>query len=208
MITVVVIVLAWPVESWLECREKQILGNKMPDAIYLVAGAKDQDRRIDALINFYSNLINTASMTNSNLTVLIGDDRPMDCWSVEDQKNLTTAEWGVKKVKKRFISSLSQVEIVPGKFSGTDGEMEELGKYLGSHCNIKQLVIVTSPFHVRRALGRLSVHLPREINVSVVTARAKWSDYAPWTVLSELLKIGRDSLGLSRTPLLSRKCRD
>ncbi|MDD4869234.1 MAG: hypothetical protein PHR77_01640 [Kiritimatiellae bacterium] len=203
MITGVIIVLAWPIGSWLEYREKQVRGIKEPDAIYLVAGSIDQDRRIDALVDFYSK-----SETNAKVVILIGNDRLKSRWSQEEQANLTRAEWGFKNVKKRLSSPVIQIEIVPGRFGGTDGEMEALGKYLENHHNIKRLVIVTSPFHVRRALRRLFVYFPHEKDVSVVTARGKWSDRAPWIVLGELFKIGRDSLGLSRMPFLSRKCRD
>jgi hypothetical protein len=202
-ITVVVIVLAWPVEVWLECRERRVGRGRNPDAIYLVAGSIDQDRRIDALVDFYSKC-----EMNSVLLILVGNDRLKSRWSKEEQENLTRAEWGVKNIRNGILSCRTSVEIVPGRFAGTDGEMEALAKYLESRHEIRRLVIVTSPFHVRRALDRLDLYLPHKVEISVVTARAKWSDRAPWTVLSELLKMWRDSLGLSRTPLLSRKCRD
>lgn len=204
---VVVIILAWPVESWLECRERQVQTLEFPDAIYLVAGAIDQDRRIDALISFYSNLASNAGVINSNMVVLVGNDRLKSYWSREDQVNLTRAEWGIKNIGSRLHSVEIPIEIVPGRFGGTDGEMEALGNYIWNHRKVKRLVLVTSPFHVRRTLKRLAIYQPCSLDVKVITSRLKWSDRAPWTVLGELFKMGRDSLGFSRVPLLSRRVR-
>ncbi|OGV69676.1 MAG: hypothetical protein A2283_17095 [Lentisphaerae bacterium RIFOXYA12_FULL_48_11] len=217
---VFVVILAWPVENWLEYREKHASGKKLPDAVYLVAGSIDQDRRIDALINFLSFSITNSAAKDTGIIVLVGNDRLKSRWSREEQTNLTRAEWGVKilqnmlKMKIRTAGAgllqkepAARVEIVPGKFGGTDGEMEALGSYLWNHKEIKRLVLVTSPFHVRRTLQRLSMYQPNVVAVEVVTAKEEWTDRAPWTVLGEIVKMGRDSLGFSRVPLLSRRVR-
>jgi hypothetical protein len=201
------VVLAWPVANWLEYREKHFNGRQTPHAVYLVAGSIDQDRRIEALVNFSSCLPNDSTATNSGLIVLVGNDRLKSRWSSEEQANLTRAEWGVKNIRKKLSSKgvAAEVEIVPGIFGGTDGEMDALGQYLAGNNAINNIVLVTSSFHVRRTLRRFAVYQPREMEISVVVSKAKWTDRAPWTVLGELFKIGRDAFWLSRAPLLSRR---
>ena len=251
VVTVVVIVLAWPVETWLECRERQFAAKDPPNAVYLVAGAKDQLRRIDALVDFLCKYGNDGSVNNpafKPMLVLIGNDRLKGQWSSAEQKNLTKAEWAVKFIKSRlclkknsFVGAPNlrgescsvrsdpassgdyagqagarllqesamtddlRIEIVPGIFAGTDGEMEALALYLENHHEIRRLVLVTSPFHIKRSLGRLDLYLSRDISVSAVAAKVKWNDRAPWVVLSELGKIARDSIGWSKVPLLIRR---
>jgi uncharacterized SAM-binding protein YcdF (DUF218 family) len=96
-------------------------------------------------------------------------------------------------------------EEVPGRFNGTDGEMAALAGYLRAHPEIRTLAICTSGFHVRRALWRLAAHSGGTgPTVVVICAYPSWKDRAPWTVLAELGKMGRDALGLSHAPLLSR----
>ena len=282
-VAVVVVVMGGPVETWLECRERQFTllrketlwlaagtngvpgfllrsdsfggqvagcftGKDAPDAVYLVAGSRDQSRRVDALVDFVGKYSNSGS-TDTPILVLVGNDRLKSKWSSEDQRNLTKAEWGARRIKERMQYSVSsiqpalrslwpgsvglgeegypvsrvsnieggvrneesgmtndgyRIQIVPGRFSGTDGEMEALAQYLENQHEVKSLALVTSPFHIRRALGRLDVYLHRDIKVSAIAAKAKWTDRAPWTVLGELFKMGRDFLGLSRCRLLSR----
>lgn len=193
-----VVVLAWPVGEWLEFRERLVYEGYVPDAIYLVAGSKDQERRIAALVGWHRTVL-------SRPAILVGNDRLKGCWSSERQANLTRAEWSARALRERLPPKSAIIEIVPGTFGGTDGEMEALSRYLAGHGELRRLVIVTSPFHVRRALWRLDVYLDRRAEVRAVVAEARWSDRAPWTVLGELLKMGRDVLGLSRVPLLSRR---
>ena len=202
---VVLIILAWPVENWLECRDRQVHGGELPDAIYLVAGSKDQPRRVEALVDFYAGKTGVSAGTNTYPVILVGNDRLKCRWCPEDQLNLTRSEWSVRAIKEKLSPGIPSLEIVPGRFGGTDGEMEALSVYLDKHRDLNRLVITTSPFHVRRTLARLDKYISRRVEVKAVVARSKWTDRAPWTVLGELFKMGRDSLGLSRVPLLSRR---
>ncbi len=222
-VAVSVVLLGWPVEQWLECHERQFVGKFVPDAVYLVAGASEQSRRIDALVELYSGLVVKKSVANHSPAILIGNDRLKNRWSTEEQRNLTGAEWGVKRLAARIKNTevriqnqpaetavgkqeeTLMIQIVPGIFTGTDGEMEALSAYLASHLEINSLVLVTSPFHVRRLLGRLDRYMLRDVQLFAVTGRRKWNDSAPWVVSGELLKMGRDSLGLSRAPIISRQ---
>ncbi|NQT92727.1 MAG: glycosyltransferase, partial [Lentisphaerae bacterium] len=96
------------------------------------------------------------------------------------------------------------VEIVPGKFNGTDGEMDALAGYLRSNTAIQKVALVTSPYHLRRVANRFRLYAPSETDLVLVPGRARWSDRMPWLVLGELGKMGRDAGGLSRAPFLSR----
>ena len=137
--------------------------------------------------------------------ILVGNDLLKCRWCPEDQLNLTRSEWSARALKEKLAPGVLPIEIVPGIFSGTDGEMEALSNYLDKHKDVNRLVIVTSPFHVRRTLGRLDKYLLHGLDVKAVAAEPKWTDRAPWTVLGELFKMERDALGLSRVPWLSRR---
>lgn len=203
----VVIVLVWPVGTWLR-REDLYVGNEIrPDAIYLVAGAKDQNRRIYAIMQWLEGHTSLASGMKgasgirhpaSSIRILIGNDTSEGRWSREEQRNPTMSEWAVRKLAGWGT------EIIPGQFSGTDGEMELLAGYLKGRLDIRSIALVTSPFHFRRAVRRLHVYLTQEVKVFVLPAEERWVDRAPWMVLAELAKMFRDRLGLSRSRLLSR----
>jgi len=235
--------LAGPGATWLQCRDRWLAAGEETDAVYLVAGERDQDRRVAAI----------EALPWQPALILIGNDRQESIWSREEQRNLTVAEWAVKKIGERVACRVSNVgggaaqregaghsappnasptpgsndiarrpapdtrhptrstrtpntslQIVPGVFNGTDGEMEALAEYLELDTGIRSVALVTSPFHIRRVLDRFGVYSDREIEVRVVSAAAAWKDRAPWIVLGEMLKMARDRMGLSRTPGLSR----
>lgn len=214
----VIVFLVWPVGTWLQHRSVWLMqmNQETPDAMYLVAGARDQVRRIDALLNF----VHVAGLSRPDKpdtvfpAILIGNDPHNSLWSREDQRNLETSEWSRKRIQrglqatggKRPLGSVGDwpVEIVPGEFSGTDGEMEALVTYLRNRSSIQSIALVTSPYHVRRAVWRLKKHLDNDIEVYAISAEAKLGDRMPWVTLSELAKMVRDCLGLSRVSLMSR----
>ncbi len=198
-------VLAWPVGTWLQGRDMMLAEHKAPDAIYLVAGAKHQNRRIEAIRTWFE--VQGPGAGGVRTIVLVGNDEEKSYWSGLDQRNLTAVEWAIRKLEA-FMTGAGQngsIEVVPGKFHGTDGEMEALADFLKTRAEIRSLAMATSPFHARRAAGRLKTHLAAELDISVLPVREEWGDRAPWTVLFELGKMCRDRLGLSRAPLLSRR---
>lgn len=205
---VVSTVLAWPVGTWLEQRERRPEPDFQPDAVYVVAGATDRPRRIEATIAF---LTNRPPADLSKVALWVGNDRLKSRWSTAAQRNLFEGEWALENLKDRVRASTGNAaaadaaRIIPGEFKGTDGEMQALADYLEGHPEIRRLAMVTSPFHVRRAAGRLTYHLRRPVEVRVEAAEGQWTDRAPWTVLAEVVKMGRDRLGWSRAPLLSRR---
>ena len=111
---------------------------------------------------------------------------------------------GVETQIHRNPGAPMRISIVPGEFSGTDGEMVALATYLETRPEIRRLAIVTCPFHVRRASWRLQAHLGHRVDIHTIYVEETWRDRAPWVVLGELLKIGRDNLGLTHAPMMSR----
>jgi len=210
----IIILFTWlifvPAGTWLKARAFNPPASTMIDSVYLVAGARDMERRIEKVIDIIHN-------QKSNVRkVLIPDDRQAWKWSKKAGRNLSVTEWAKERIEdemmKIYGASVSQPElrIVTGSFAGTDTEMEVLADFLKSTSDIHSLVIVTSPYHARRAYYRLTAHLAHArhtvngIKLFVASPDERFSDRLPWITLSELVKIVRDWLGLSRLPFISR----
>lgn len=211
-----IILLVGPVATWLQARDIWADTKTPPDAVYLVCGAQDQPRRIRAAADYL------ACAQTGSIPILIGNDALESLWSREEQRNLTMAEWAVRRLRDELgnlrpeemgaetsgliphPSSLS-LEIVPGHFFGTDGEMAALADYLYTRTNTMSIALATSPYHIRRAAWRLETHLRRDLDVYAIGGEPIWMDRAPWIVFSEAAKMVRDRLGLSRAPIVSRR---
>jgi hypothetical protein len=194
-----VVVLVGPAASWLQGREFRAAREATPDALYLLAGEKDQARRLEA-IRAWTEAAADGDRRHSAL-ILIGNDGSLGKYSRAAQRSLTLAEWAVVTLE---ADGFARVAVVPGGFYGTDGEMAALAAYLEERPDLRSVTLVTSPYHARRVVRRLAYHLHRNLEISVALACPHWKDRAPWTVLAELLKIARDELGLSDAPFVSR----
>jgi len=219
VVTCSVALLVWPVGTWLQGRGDWIDPGTVPDAVYLVAGARDQNRRVQAVVDFVHARArrqkdpDSGSGARDVRLVLVGNDLQSGAWSPEEQATLTKGKWGVKKLRASLrVSSPPglqadgvRIVIVPGRFSGTDGEMEALSDYLAGEPALSSVVVVTSPYHVRRTLQRLRHHLRSDVQINALSATETPGDRSPLLMLSELGKMLRDSLGLSRSLFLSRR---
>jgi hypothetical protein len=208
IIVAAIVALMWPAATWLQRREMWLTDGKLPDAIYLVAGSHDQDRRISGIVSFLAG--NEGSLRtrkdgergqpNYSIQILIGNDKLKSAWSSEEQRNLAKGEWAVKKletkssVKRMRDDGLITVKIMPGQFDNTDGEMTALAAYLKVQPEIRTLALSTSPFHLRRVVWRLKEHLDRDLVVVAVKVQPAWHDRLPWIVAGELGKMTRDWL--------------
>ena len=191
--------LIGPGGTWIQARRFWADARFAPEALYLVAGEKDQDRRVDALLTY---TVQPKEGRHAPPLYLVGNDDSTGPFSRQANRALSVAEWAQAKLETAVVVP---TEIVPGTFSGTDGEMAALAAYLDAKPEIKGVALVTSPYHIRRALCRLKAHLKRPVDVRAVRADPQWSDRAPWTVAAELAKLVRDSAGLSTAPFVSRK---
>jgi hypothetical protein len=215
---VFVVVLMWPVATWLQCREVWIADEMTPDAVYLVAGSHEQDRRINGIVLFLRDKEASLRLkngdekgqTNTPLQILIGNDMLISRWSSEEQRNLKKAEWAVKKLEEKAPVQQAQkdgqviIKIVPGQFSNTDGEMVALGAFLKKQPEIRTLALATSLYHLRRAVWRLREHLDRDLAIVAVKDPPAWHDRLPWVVAGEMCKMVRDAMGLSQARFVSR----
>ncbi len=173
-----------------------------------MAGDKAQNRRIDILVDFVSPWTNQAATNDGpGLIVLIGNDTTKGPWSRAEQTNLCMAAWAEKKIAGRLGNTV-RLKRVPGRPITTDTEMELLAHFLAEQPAIRTLVVVTSPFHMRRSLRQLRKHLRTALVFRSAPAAPDWRDHAPWVVAAELLKMARDAAGMSRAPLVSRRPRE
>lgn len=190
------LVLCGPAATWLQSREAWAVPMRDWGAVYLVCGARAQDRRIQALLAWLPSY-NAADAPSP--VILIGNDPQKSLWCHSHQTNHTRTAWAVEKLASTVTLPLA---VIPGSFHNTDGEMQALAAYLQQHTNITSVAMVTSRFHARRLLQRYHTHIGDHPPAGIVPGLPRWQNRAPWIVALEYLKLLRDRLGL--THLISR----
>lgn len=189
------IVLSGPAATWLQCRGMQAGIDAPADVVYMLAGERDQDRRVDAVRRL------VGARPGHSAALLTGNDRALGRFDRAAGRNLTVGEWAVYKLQQGNVNAA----LLSGSFNGTDGEMLTLAAWLAEHPAVRRVTLVTSPFHARRCVRRLAAHLRSRVEISICLPPGEWRDRAPWTVLAELAKMARDAAGLESTPLLTRR---
>ncbi len=198
------LLLSGPAANILHCRHRTAASSDPWDAVYLVCGARAQQRRLLALMQWMEDAPRPAPL------ILVGNDSHNSRWSRPHQRNLSRAEWAVDTLENWRSErdgpegSTPAIRIVPGRFSNTDGEMQALATALHRTPDMQRIAIVTCRFHARRALRRLETHAPPGVIIATVPALPYWEDRAPWMVAAEYLKMLRDALGLTRVRWLTR----
>lgn len=198
----VVVLLCGPAANRLQMRDRLADPTQPWDAVYLVCGARAQQRRIRALTAW-------VARTPSPPVILVGNDPQQSLWSRKQQRNLTRTEWGLETLaewkRTQYGEDAEQpvIRVVPGDFSNTDGEMQVLADYLRDTPH-KRVALVTSRFHARRVMERLETYAPDTLAFAIVPGIPYWENRAPWIVAAEYLKRLRDALGHSQTLLLTR----
>ncbi|MDI6774428.1 MAG: glycosyltransferase [Verrucomicrobiota bacterium] len=196
--------LAGPAATWLQGREFRPPADAVPDAVYLVAGQRAQDSRVEAVAD-YANALR-ARRPAAAVSILIGNDSMRRHWRRDEQRNLSIAEWAARRVCNRLQPAARfQCRIVPGEFWGTDAEMAALAEDLSRRPEVRSVALVTSAFHARRAVTRLKERAAAGLEIHALAAKGEWRDRAPWVVASELFKLARDGAGLSAAPLITRE---
>jgi len=199
-----IFMICGPLAGRLQMRESLAAPNRACDAIYLVCGARAQDRRIAALGRRLHEL-KVAGIAAP--PILIGTDSQKNRWCSRHQTNHTVTAWAVEKLEPRLknYSPAPRLIIVPGTFCNTDGEMRALGAWLGRHPEFRTVALVTSRYHARRAYERLRAHAPPALEIRIVSGIPYWKNRSPFKVTAEYLKILRDRYGLSYCPLIARR---
>jgi hypothetical protein len=197
--TVAIGLLCGPGATWLQARHAWIAPTETWDAVYLVCGARAQERRIAALCEW---LDKEHDQLKPDLMILVGNDSQKSLWCRKHQTNHTRAEWTVEQLQEQIPSGITPstkqgITIVSGSFANTDGEMIALACFLDAHPEIEAIALTTSRFHSRRLLQRFRLHAGEDIEVGIVPGISYWENRAPWIVLGEYLKLLRDRLGLT-----------
>lgn len=196
--------LCGPAADYLQMKDRQANPAQPWDAVYLVCGARAQPRRIHALTQW-------VAQTPAAPVILVGNDNQKSFWSQTFQRNLTRAEWSIEDLKQWRsaqygpLATRPDICLVPGTFSNTDGEMQALARALHDTPSYQRIAIVTSRYHARRALRRLEAYAPPGRILSIIPGVPYRENRFPWIVVTEYLKLLRDTLGQSQTPLLSRR---
>lgn len=199
---VAIIMLSGPAATHLQIREQVADPDAAWDAVYLVCGARAQSRRIKALTEWIEQLA-------SPPVILVGRDPEPSRWSRKHQRNLTRTEWGLERLNRWKAATYGpnaeapRIQVVPGTFRNTDGEVQALATFLGNNPH-RRVAFVTSRFHARRVANRLATYAPDNLEFGVIPGVPYWENRAPWIVAGEYLKLFRDTLGHSQTPLLTR----
>lgn len=189
-----------PAASMLQIPAEQAIGpiTESVDAVYLVCGARAQNRRINTLKYWLE------QHGDAKQEIWIGNDTQNSLWSRKHQRNLTRAEWAHEYIRT-FLPDSATCILVPGAFSNTDGEMLALAQYLESRPDMKTICLVTSGFHARRTWKRFNQYAPAQVQALVIPVRGHWENRAPWIVVMEWAKMLRDKLQLTQHPWLSRQ---
>lgn len=187
----------------------------IPDIIYLVAGARAQPRRLEALAQYAIGIADLSLDGHRLPEIWIGNDFETGPWSGEMQRNLTRAEWARKLLRDRLGPTRADrypIIIVPGRAWGTDAEMAALSRALaeklpsaGVSGDSLHLALVTCSSHARRVIGRLRAHAAFPLTMSAVSAADSWTEWLPWISLAEWIKIARDRAGWASAPWISRQ---
>jgi hypothetical protein len=199
-------VLIWPAATWLQGRELWANPAAEMDALYLVAGARDQNRRISSLVQFCK----AREVSGSAIPpILLANDWEVRYEIPDHFDGVHLVDLARVKIPALLGLVLDdetvELHAVPGTFYGTAGEMAALAEYTRTHPELKRLGLTTSPYHVRRTVLRLRAHAAGSVEIMVTPPRPGLRDRNPVLVLAELMKIVRDALGLSNAPLISRR---
>ena len=96
--------------------------------------------------------------------VLLTNDGLQGYWSRELQRNPATVERAVMALEGGGVPR-DKIEILPGVVRGTIDEARAVKTYVDAH-GLRSLVVVTSPYHSRRAVWTIR-HLLRSDGVAV-----------------------------------------
>ena len=95
--------------------------------------------------------------------VILTNDDSRQRWSTSLQRNPTATELAKTALEDAGVPP-SQIVVLTGRFRGTQDEARTAAQYLATH-KIGSVIVVTSPYHSRRATWSVRTFAPRDILV-------------------------------------------
>jgi len=136
-------VLIWPFVAWLGARLLIIQAPlEKADAIIVLSGSanyRERNREAARLL-----------LTGHSQRILITNDATPGPWSSVDQRNLLFSERAFRELRAAGIAE-ENIEVLPQPVTSTKDEAEVARRYAEEH-RLKSILVVTSPYHSRRAL--------------------------------------------------------
>jgi uncharacterized SAM-binding protein YcdF (DUF218 family) len=130
------------------------------DAIMVLSGSAAYKERTRLAAELYAKGI--------ALKIIISDDGGRGGWSQADQTNPPFVELARRQLVQNGVPSEAIVQL-PREMTGTDSEAKALSEFVGDQ-QVRSVLIVTSPYHTRRAYSAFSnVLADRDINVGIVS---------------------------------------
>jgi len=139
----VICVLIWPFAAWAGAR---LLITEAPlekaDAIVVLAGAASYRERTREAVRLLRD--------GRAPRIVITNDNTAGSWSQADQRNLLFYERSLEELRKAGVPPDS-IDVLMQPVSSTQEEAQLIRDYAQQH-RLQSILIVTSPYHSRRAL--------------------------------------------------------
>lgn len=142
----IVALLLWPLVAWAGAR-LLIVKAELPnaDAIVILSGSSTYIERADYAAQLYAE--------GRAPRVILTNDNIKGGWSVEEQRNPFFYERAARELREHGVPA-DKIEVVMPVATSTYEESWRLRDYASEH-KLGALLVVTSPYHARRALWTL-----------------------------------------------------
>jgi uncharacterized SAM-binding protein YcdF (DUF218 family) len=140
--TAALAVAAWPLAAWLAARELVVSAElREADALVVLSGSAAYVERTRLAAELFHE--------GRAPLILLTDDGERGGWSQQEQRNPSFRERAAAELERRGVPA-GQIETLPGLVAGTHEEALRLREYASAR-NLRSLLVVTSPYHSRRA---------------------------------------------------------
>ena len=167
--------VAWPVFAWVAAQllivESEVTGQGA-DAIVVFSGSSTYLERADWAAKLYRE--------SRAPVIVLTDDKLTTGWNRTEERNPFFYELAAKELQKRQVP-VESIQVVSEPALGTYFESLNICEYATAH-KFKQLLIVTSAYHSRRAFWSMRRACERsQIEIGVSAPAPGWQTPSPWT---------------------------
>ncbi len=120
------------------------------DAIFVLGGSAAYKQRAEQAAMYYTSGISAR--------ILLSDDGERAGWSQAEQTNLPFIELARRELVRQGVPPDAIIQL-PGEQTGTQSEAETLAS-VADELQIRSVLIVTSPYHTRRAVSTFRKIMP------------------------------------------------